>query len=132
MRRALLFLFGVLPAVAQAEVYKCRIGERTVYQEAPCERPEQARPIAERMTVVEPYPYRLAPQKGTTTDKPKPATKATARSDAGEHPSCQSLRDRIRKIDIAARHRSTPTLTEQRRKAKQRLSALRCSEMDPR
>ncbi|MCV2216870.1 hypothetical protein [Thauera sp. Sel9] len=46
-----------------------------------------------------------------------------------EHPSCESLRKRVEKIDAQARQKSTQKLTDQRREVTARMSELKCSFM---
>ncbi|THF55867.1 DUF4124 domain-containing protein [Pseudothauera rhizosphaerae] len=130
MKRLIPLLTAILATAADAQVYKCKIEERTVYQEMPCERPEQSHRIEERMTVVEPYPQRAARPPSRTAAAPQAETAAPVAD--SEHPSCQPLRDRIRSIDVSARHRSTQRLKEQRWATKQKLAELGCSEMGPR
>jgi len=43
--------------------------------------------------------------------------------------ACAELRARLKYIDARARHRSTQSLTDQRRAVKARLYKLRCSEI---
>jgi hypothetical protein len=132
MRRAIILVICMAtPAISSTEIYKCRVGERTVYQEAPCAVPGQSRTVGGNVTVVQPFPHRTAPPSAISRTE-HPQREVTAAQPAGEHEACQPLRDSIRRIDTAARQRSTPRLAEQRREAKQKLSAYGCSEMAPR
>lgn len=43
---------------------------------------------------------------------------------------CAALRKQLKQIDSAARHRSTPQLTAERKRVKDQLHAYSCSEID--
>lgn len=121
-----------LPAQGEAEIYKCRVGERTIYQGQPCAQPTSQTPLQGTLTVVEPFVRNSAP-----TDKAPPAVERSRHgrpsppASSAEQTECQTLRDRIRQIDAAARQKSTPRLAERRRAAKDKLWALGCAERDP-
>lgn len=124
--RWLLWLCWIVPVVANAQVFRCEIEGRTVYQPEACPQGVDGRVVEDRISVVESRPGRPAPQYSQQR-----ATQVRAPSvTQGEHARCPELRAQIRRIDAQARQRSTQALTDRRRNAVRDLESLRCSRFD--
>lgn len=109
-------------------VYRCASNGRVTYQDTPCTSGRQETISGGSVSVVPRHPteiLRRAPSDGG-------GSVAMVRRDEppGEPSECAALRKRIKDIDAQARQRSTERLTEARRWAGKRMSALKCSAMD--
>lgn len=121
----------LLPAIASAQLYRCDTPKGPLYQNQACEDSAQQRELVEdRVSTI--------PRGAHGRSQPRPKTRQAPRTAAsvggitrldspdGEHPACKDLRVQIRRIDAAARQRSTQRLTDQRRAARTRMYDLDC------
>jgi hypothetical protein len=108
-------------------LYRCIVAGRNTYQDHPCQDGQQAT-VTGKMSVVPRYPVQQA--KRALSPEPSGPRVAMIGSSTNEHPNCAQLRTRIRQIDAQARQRSTQHLTDERRRARDRMSELKCSSMD--
>lgn len=105
-----ILLFAAVPALDAAEVYKCRQGERTIYQADPCP------PEAQAQTRLPPPPV------------PDPASVAQARAQA-EKEIAAAAALRRREAHEAAQHRAREAATERQALAcARRLEVIRMLE----
>lgn len=117
------------PTPSPRGVYKCLSRGAVVYQDAPCGNTIAAPLAGGTLSVVSP-PRPTLQVVQTTSNRPRTGVVGNPRSHNGEPDECPRLRKRIKNIDSAARHRSTSSLTEERRKTRDRMATLRCSEFD--
>lgn len=116
------------PAPSHHGVHKCLSRGTLVYQDAPCGNAIAAPLEGGTLSVVSRPPLTL--QVAQARSDRRVGVIGNSRSRRNEPDGCPALRKRIKKIDSQARHRSTNSLTEQRRKTRERMATLRCPEFD--
>ncbi len=125
--KTLAFLLFFVPITASAQVFKCEVGGRTIYQEMACE-PGTERDMAEdRVTVVDALKRRPTPL--IDRQLRRTGSRQQQQQQTRENPHCPGQVKRLARIDAQARQRSTARLAEERRLVVEWINRNKCSRL---
>lgn len=124
--KTLVFLLFFVPITASAQVYKCEVGGRTIYQEMACD-PGTERDMADRVTVVDALKRRPTPL--IDRQLRRTGSRQQHQQQTRENPYCPEQVKRLARIDSQARQRSTARLAEERRLVVEWIYRNKCSRL---
>lgn len=131
-RAFLMSLLTLLPSLSVAQVYKCEIGGRVIYQEMACASGSGGLlPDSDRLTVIDPPKPRSnewrSERRAESSPPSRPARRQT--STQTHDTRCAAKVKRLARIDAQARQRSTTKLANERREVLEWIQRNGCSRL---